>query len=336
MADETFYIKDNYIGGVFSGFDMSRENIIAFQIKKMMVAAYGMVKYDGLPDTIPEKEFKRTLQMYGHCGIPYDDKWKRSWHGKEKNYIAVVGGFGGDLDGYYFPKQYLVTNPWFKITNEFTIGEDIGLIRHDPYLLGLQGIHRYNATKLAEDEITARLVKLMYRAPKIVNAQTDKDRQSFNDYWKKLVDGDVVALLNNNIVNPIHADEFGDNSERMTDIIEITQYDKSSWFNDLGLKSNYNMKRESINASEAELNEDMLLPFVDSIIDIQTKDLKDLSEHTDLKITVDLSSAWKNTRRTIQAGIELAENQSNPEMSNQLDNSEENAEEPEEEKKDEN
>lgn len=68
---------------------------------------------------------------------------------------------------------------------------------------------------------------------------------------------------------------------------------KASWFNDTGLNANYNMKRESINSNESQLNDDMLMPTVDDMLDCRQEGLEKVNAMFGTNITVELNSSWK-------------------------------------------
>jgi hypothetical protein len=62
------------------------------------------------------------------------------------------------------------------------------------------------------------------------------------------------------------------------DLIEYEQYIKASWYNEIGLNSNYNMKRERMVASESEMNDDALIPLVDNMIEWRQNAIDEIKE----------------------------------------------------------
>ena len=83
------------------------------------------------------------------------------------------------------------------------------------------------------------------------------------------------------------------NNQSITQLIELLQYYKASWFNELGLNANYNMKRESLNSSESQLNDDALLPFVDDMLLSRQESFDKVNEMFGTNIQVDLGLSWK-------------------------------------------
>ena len=99
------------------------------------------------------------------------------------------------------------------------------------------------------------------------------------------------------------------NSVNLKDIIETKQYLMGSWLNELGLNANYNMKREAINESEADLNEDSLLPMIDDMLQQRKLMVESINTKFGTNIEVELSSSWKKIREEIKTREEQQESQ---------------------------
>ena len=63
--------------------------------------------------------------------------------------------------------------------------------------------------------------------------------------------------------------------------------------NELGLNANYNMKRERLNLGEVSMNVDVLLPYVENMLNSRREAIKQVNEMFGTDITVDLNSSWK-------------------------------------------
>ena len=100
------------------------------------------------------------------------------------------------------------------------------------------------------------------------------------------------------------------NTQDLKAIMELQQYIKASFFNDIGLQANYNMKRESINDSEAGMNEESLKPFIDDMLESRQEAIKRINEQFGTNISVKLSSSWVRREKIVQD--EEQENQEEP------------------------
>ena len=119
---------------------------------------------------------------------------------------------------------------------------------------------------------------------------------------------------------------YTDNSSRtLTQLIENEQYIKASWYNEIGVQANYNMKRESINSNEAQLNEDALLPLCQHMLDMRRHACDKLKEVFGLNVSVDFSSSWKAMAESVMSQNEEKEEEKSEsdEKSNRLDSEKE-------------
>lgn len=82
------------------------------------------------------------------------------------------------------------------------------------------------------------------------------------------------------------------NGSYLTQFIELQQYLKGSFFGELGLRANYNMKREAIGTGESTLDEDSILPLCDNMLMCRRQDIEQVNQLYGTDISVNFSSAW--------------------------------------------
>ena len=120
-----------------------------------------------------------------------------------------------------------------------------------------------------------------------------------------LNNGEQAAIIDDDLMSESKTLPFAENALRdFTSLIENEQYVKASWFNDLGLQANYNMKREAINSNESQLNKDAVLPFADNMLRMRQLYCKKVNELFGVNWSVDFSSAWKVSRQAMEESIE--------------------------------
>ena len=278
-----------------------------------------MFKYDGLPDTIPQRWLENYLMCNGSCVFIKDGE----------DLIVTTGGWGGLPDRYYVPTQYIVANPYVKeeTRKTYTIDEDCVLIRNDAYARGLLGIVESHARLLTENYITMDISTVLARAMLTITATNANDKQSVDLWLKKLIDGELSAIgelpaMVGNQDRSINITPFQSVAGMLTDLIEERQYIKASLFNELGLNANYNMKRESINSNESQLNDDMLHPLIDEMLKCRKEALEKVNDMFGTSISVELASAWKDNETENELAMEVmeAEASEDAEVSNETDN----------------
>ena len=278
----------------------NKEQLHRHYIMTMLNRLQSMFKYEGLPDTIPQKWLENYLLCNGSCVFVMDGD----------DLIVTTGGWGGLPDRYYIPTEYIVSNPYVNESTRrtYTIGEDCVLIRNDVYARGVLGILEENARLLTENYITMNLSTILARAMLTITATNNQDKESVDLWLKKLIRGDISAIgelpaMVGNQDRSINITPFQNVASILTDLIEERQYIKASFFNELGLNSNYNMKREALNSNESQLNDDMLHPLIDEMLEMRREALAEVNAMFGTNITVDFNSAWKDNE--IEAELTL-------------------------------
>lgn len=279
-----------------------------------------MFKYNNLPETIPHKFLELYLQTNGHCGFVE----------KNNELYVVNGGFSGKPNPYYIPEDYIVANPSLNITKTFSIEKgDIIVGFNDSLALGLFPMYKKYATLLVENEITLRNIIILNRMHKTFKANNESAKQSADVYLKNITEGKLASIVDNakGFLEGISIDTASNTAGQnaISQLIELEQYLRSIWFNEIGLNSNYNMKREAINSNESQLNDDMLIPLIDDMLICRQEMLEALNTKYGLDISVELSPVWENN--VVEALIEEpAEEQAEEPAEEPAKEGEENAE----------
>lgn len=261
----------------------------------------------GLPDTMPEREIIKLLQTHGYFVTPAPDAFPGLLEPGEL--YGMTGGLGAELDAYYFPTVCTIANPYvgrngFSKEVRFKDDEQGVLVKHDSYLRGLLPIFNRYATVLAEVDISLVIAITLSRVEVAMAAPDDRTRKSAELFIDKLVRGDIAVIDSNDFMDGVRGVPLVTSANTITQLIEAKQYLKAGCFNEIGLNANYNMKRESINSVEAQIDDDALLPLVDDIIYTQQKDFERFNRRFGTNIEVDRASAWKN--RDLLAEAEVA------------------------------
>lgn len=267
---------------------LSKENIYQQYISYFLDRTQRMFLYKGLPETIPQRELEILLQVNGTATIGKDN---------DGNLYAFRGGLGGIPDAYYKPTISIVANPYLKLNKEYKIDEDCVLMTNDSMWVGLMPMFSKYANQLTESDITLRMALINARIPSLIVADNDIAKKDAEIYLMKIEKGELGIIGTKKFFEDqesIHTSEFGVRSySAIKDTIECIQYQKASWFNELGLNANYNMKREAINDAESGMNEDSLLPLVDDMLENRKRGVEKINKMFGTNITVELDSSWK-------------------------------------------
>lgn len=284
-----------------------------------------MFEYEGLPDSIPQKELERLLQTKGNAFVTSVDGVL----------YALSGGKGGEPDVYGRATLYTVANPALKLNKTYDIQKDGILIENDSNgesLLPLIG--RY-AVLHTDGLISLNTASILTRITMLISASDDKTKQSAEEFLRKIENGEFSIIGENAFFKGVNMQTAPTtNSVYITQLIELIQYYKASMYNELGLNANYNMKRERLNLGEVSMNIDVLLPYVDNMLKERQNAVEKINAMFDTEISVKLASSWgleRDNYNALAAGLEQ-ENPDPTEEPNPTDGNDTETEETEETK----
>lgn len=294
-----------------------------------------MFTWKGLPDTLPQYHLETLIQTHGN-GCITEVLEVPEGRGKPGLY-GFFGGLGGMQDAYYEPTIYTVANPYLEFTKELLIGTDCVRVRNDRFGVGLIPLCIKYAALLNENEISLNICAINYRISNLISADDDRTYNSAVDFIDGIIDGKLGAISSSEFFDGIRNDK-GQDTNRITDLIEYEQYLKGSWFNEIGLDANYNMKRERLNQGETDLNNDCLMPLVDQMLAWREKAVDDIKElygdRYDLDdLSVALNPLWDNDKQYVDIIPQETRDGETPEEDPEEsgEDPEEDPEEPEEE-----
>jgi hypothetical protein len=296
----------------FSSSKDRKDKLAKLEIYKMIRRTLRMFSWTIPNPTITERNLELFIQTRGFTGIVKNEG---------SLYAILEGALGGIPNPEYMPSNYIASNPYLKMNaNSYEIYGDkknVVIIPNDSLYMGLLPILSMHAQLLAEIQLTKRCIIINHRTPAAFTAPNNNAKADIDDYLKKLENGDISAILDKNLFKQISTIVTSENSGRntITQVLEMEQYQKAAMFNDVGLQMNYNMKRETITSSEAQLGEGALLPLPDDMMDMRKLACKQIKETFDEDWNVEFSSAWADLRKSIQVEMQIEENEANVQTS---------------------
>ena len=141
-------------------------------IANTLAKTQSMFEYEGLSDSIPQKELERLLQTTGNAFVTSVDGVL----------YALSGGKGGEPDVYGRATLYTVANPALKLNKTYDIQKDGVLIENDSNgesLLPLIG--RY-AVLYTDGLISLNTASILTRITMLISASDDKTKQSADEF----------------------------------------------------------------------------------------------------------------------------------------------------------
>ena len=278
--------------------------LLSSYIRYFLARLQSMFIYEGLPDTIPQKWLENYLLVNGSCVFIETDE----------GLIVTRAGIGGEPDCYYIPTECIVTNPYINQKYNGTYKRDVNCVLavNDTYAQGILPLLKKYCSAMVENDITMNIADIMSRASVILSAADDNTKASAELFIKHLIEGSIdiigeTPFLIGNQDKDLSVNQLTNSNGTLTNLIEYHQYLKASLYNELGLQSNYNMKRESINSSESQLNDDMLHPLIDNMLAERESFVEKVNNMFGTNISVKFNSAWEINEREEEAAIEEIE-----------------------------
>lgn len=205
--------------------------------------------------------FKLNLILNGQiCITDFNDKL-----------YACIGSRGGTPNEYYLPSRFIIANPILG-SKEVQIGKDGVVIYNtkiDKYVWtgsgpifasGLCDYIAQTATILADNIISINCVQVNTRVSTFFTADSESQALEGEATLKKMYAGCPYLILKSDIleklnVNPVNAAAA---SQNITELIELNNFVISSFFQNIGIRANNNMKRERLVTDEVEAQNDYL------------------------------------------------------------------------------
>lgn len=290
--------------------EVDKKLIYKTLMSSVLKKAYMMLEYENVPKEIPVRMLKTYLITNGHfAGFVHNGKMKISW-----------GTFSGKPDEYYFPKQYIISNPYIEGLDNRTmeVGKQCIVVKNDSMAESLLDVISKHVNMLTENETSMIICDILARSQGIMSAKDDAQMESAQTYLKNIFNGKVLPIKSDSFTQDnFETVAFGTAHYILTDLIEYEQYIRSSLYSELGIKINFNMKRESLNAEETSMDEELLKPYIDNMIETQNEDLLMLSDFWGLPepIRAKRGSVWAENEKkdelkmdALEAETEAAEN----------------------------
>lgn len=283
--------------GIYTRFQRltkDKDKATAFLIDTMLQKTLSMFHYENLPPSIPQNELENILQRFGFAIIAEVNG----------NLYALRGGLGGVQNAYYKPTIATVANPYLNLTKDFVIenNKDAVLFKNDYLCSGLIPVIGKFAVPLVDANISLNTAAVLSRLQLVLSASDDQTRKSAELFIEKILNGDFSVITENAFLSGVKVQNV-DYPLIIKDLIELTQYYKSNLLAEIGINSQFNMKRERLTENEVLLNDCDLLPFVENMLYERKTAVTAINEKYGTQITVDLKSVWKTTKEVNDKAI---------------------------------
>ena len=255
-------------------------------ISQMLNKTITIFKYGNLPETITDKDIEIITQVNGYS----------IWKEVDGKLYVFYGSLGGEPNPYYLPTLAIIANPALRYNASLKIDEECVVMLNDYLYTGLMPLFNKYGSLLTEAEISLKYAIINARVPALLQSDNDNTYKSAKEFFDKIEKGDGYGIIaSKEFFEGIKSQDFY-KQPYIKDLIESIQYIKGSWYNEIGLNAQFNMKREAINSAESTLNEDILYPAVDVMLQCRKKAVEKINKMFGTNITVELNSVWKQNK----------------------------------------
>lgn len=268
----------------------NKQNNLTDIVNTMLNRTLSMFKYSGLSDTLNATIIEKQLQTRGYTIIfKYQD-----------NLYSSVGGLSGqEKSPYNEPTTAIINIPAFNLSKTYTLNKDAVLIKNDDLKQGLLPIITKRGTQLVENEISMLLNDYNYRFPFLITAGSDQSINNAQAFLNQVIEGNLGVIAENSFLKDIDVKTASSvASNRFSDLLEYQQYIKGQLYNELGLSSLDNMKKERMVTDEVNANNDNIYPLIDNMLRNRQEGFNMVNKLFNGKIQVEKSSSWKDKEET--------------------------------------
>lgn len=309
MAKDGLRFLGDHDGSVNCTCDILDKELGAFHyIQYMLDRTNRMFRYEGLPDTIPDYMLEYMLQVFGSVGVLEAGG----------DLYAFRCNFGGPPDPYYRPTQAVVANPALDITGTYKIVNNFPpfdkttwskypscvRVLNDTQMLGLIPLFARYARQMVENDISIHSAQVNLRQQVTIVATTGPEIESANKYIKDLEEGKLSAIASRPFLDGVSITNTSQgNTNILMGLIELQQYLKASWFNEIGLNSNFAMKSQYVSEDEINSTADIMLPLIDNMFECRKLAIEQINSEFGVNISVEKDSAWE--KKQLQSDLSV-------------------------------
>ena len=255
-------------------------------ISQMLTKTITIFKYGNLPETITDKDIEIITQVNGYS----------IWKEVDGKLYVFYGSLGGEPNPYYLPTLAIIANPALRYNASLKIDEECVVMLNDYLYTGLMPLFNKYGSLLTEADISLKYAIINARVPALLQSDNDNTYKSAQEFFSKIEKGDGYGIIaSKEFFEGIKSQDFY-KQPYIKDLIESIQYIKASWYNEIGLNSQFNMKREAINSAESRLNDDILHPTIDVMLQCRKNAVEKINKMFGTNITVELNSVWEQNK----------------------------------------
>lgn len=264
-----------------------------YWFNKLLERTLSIFEWNGLPDSLPEREIELNLILTGHCVV---------FEKNDKLITQCTTLFGNENSLYYYPTKAIYASPKAGY-GVLDIGKNCEIIYNSPLQnnifyfntdTGLRTFIQRYARMLADIESTISIYSVNNRATSYPTAANDNVKSSLERFFNNIAIGKRAVISDNAIIEQFRNVEISRSNYKdgINDWLIARDKTLEMFYRDIGVKF-YNPKKAQVTEEELQTNDQLLLISLTDMLKEQRKGAAAVNKKYDINITVDISPEFK-------------------------------------------
>ena len=273
---------------------------------------YRVFIFENIPKTVSETFLKLILFTQGKAVFLKADQI-----GEDGAKLVALNYSRADTpDIYYIPRKVLVTNPRLRLQYYLTPDEDCEIVylsEADKYALseingGLFQLISRTAVMLADNDISINISQKNTRLTNLVSGDTQNTVDSIRAVICAMYEGDPTIVVKSSLIDKLQGIPIlnnTSNNQNLVQLIEVQQYILSHFYEQIGICTHDQMKRERLVTAEINDNIDLAFLNIDDILVSLQEGLDRVNSMFDTNIQVHLNPIIERQKQEQEAALTM-------------------------------
>lgn len=238
---------------------------------RLLQLVYNLIIIDGEPESVEDTFLKFCIFVNGKATFFRTDA-------ADDGVLRALNGVPADIpDVYYMPEDMIVDNPTFTRTYQLKRGEDCEVVycrQIDRYTGGggtggLGSLIRITAQLLADNIMSLNIAQKNTRLSVALTADDEATKRSAEEAMRAMYAGEPFKCVMGNLVGTLQGVPVNitTTNRYIVDLIQAQQYILAHFFEQIGLQTHDQLKKERLITDEINDNADMAIYNIYSIIE---------------------------------------------------------------------
>ena len=232
----------------------------------LLSLVYKIVIIDGLPATCDETFFKYSIFLKGKCVFFKDD---------DGNLLSLWGTYNDQPDVYYIPEYMQVDNPTFNKSYFLRRGKSCEVVYCrdlDRYTGdvhgGLYSLINLTASLLADNAISLSVAQKNTRLSVMIGSDDTATTQSVENAMRRMYRGEPYTVAQTNLIGTLQGIPLTPSAGNryITDLIAAEQYIYAKFYEQIGISTHDQIKKERLITGEINDNIDLSIYNINNIL----------------------------------------------------------------------